>query len=53
MEEFLNEILLIIRSGDTNEVKRQKLLQYHDSDIADVFTLLEDEEKFHLSKILG
>ena len=53
MEEFLNEILLIIRSSKNNKEKYNELTQYHDSDIADVFTLLDDEEKIHLAKILG
>ena len=53
MEEFLNEILAIIRSDKSNSVKKAELLQYHDSDIADVFNNLNDEEKIHLVKILG
>ena len=53
MEEFLNEILEIIRSNKSNEEKRQALSQYHDNDIADVLNKLEDQEKIALVKILG
>ena len=53
MEEFLNELLEIIRSNKSNKVKKEELLQYHDSDIADVFNLLDDSEKLELAKILG
>ncbi len=53
MEEFLNELLEIIRSNKSNKVKKDELLQYHDSDIADVFNLLDDSEKLELAKILG
>jgi len=53
MEEFLNEILAIIRSDKSNAVKKAELSQYHDSDIADVFNNLDDDEKIRLVKILG
>lgn len=53
MEEFLNELLSIIRSKDSNKDKKTKILQYHDSDIADVFDQLDDNEKLELIKILG
>ncbi len=53
MEEFLNELLSIIRSKDSNEKKRVNILQYHDSDIADVFNQLDNNEKLELIKILG
>jgi magnesium transporter len=53
MEEFLNELLQIIRSSKTNEEKKELLEDYHDSDIADVFHELSDDEKLRLARILG
>ncbi|MDD6302540.1 MAG: magnesium transporter [Bacillales bacterium] len=53
MEEYLQEILDLVKSNlPENEIK-EKLLQYHDSDIADVFELLDDDEKLRLTRILG
>lgn len=53
MEEFLIELLEIIRSKQPNKEKKNQLLKYHDSDIADAFDCLEDHEKVSLAKILG
>lgn len=53
MEDFLKELLEIIKSNKTNNEKQEEILKYHDSDIADVFEMLDDEEKIELSKILG
>lgn len=53
MEEYLQEILDLIRSDLSDKEKKEKLLQYHDSDIADVFEQLSDEEKLELTRILG
>ena len=53
MEEFLSELLEIIKSNRTNKEKKELLEDYHDSDIADVFNELSDEEKVKLAKILG
>jgi magnesium transporter len=53
MEEFLTELLEIIKSNKSNQEKKELLEDYHDSDIADVFNELSDEEKVKLAKILG
>ncbi len=53
MNELIQEILDIVRSNISNKEKKEKLSHYHDSDVADAFEFLSDEEKATLTKILG
>ncbi len=53
MNELIQEILDIVRSNLSNAEKKEKLSHYHDSDVADAFEFLSDEEKAKLTKILG
>ena len=53
MEEYIEELLKLIRSNKTDEEIKDALNDYHDSDIADALEYLEDEEKARLTKILG
>jgi magnesium transporter len=53
MNELIQEILDIVRSNISNKEKKEKLSHYHDSDVADAFEFLTDEEKASLTKILG
>ena len=45
MDEFLNEILAIIRSDKSKEEKKELLENYHASDLADVIEKLDEEER--------
>ena len=51
--DFIQEILEIIRSNLPNEQIKEKLLEYHDSDIADVLDYLDEEERLRVARILG
>lgn len=51
--DFIQEILEIIRSNLPNEQIKEKLLEYHDSDIADVLDYLDEDERLRVAKILG
>lgn len=52
MNNYNNEILSLLRySKDNDEIKKQ-LNSYHESDIADIIPLLNEEEKNRLFKIL-
>ena len=51
--DFIQEILQIIRSNLPDHEIKEKLLEYHDSDIADVLDYLEIEERYRIAKILG
>ena len=51
--DYTEELLLIVKSTDTQEVKREKLSEYHDNDIAEIIPLLSEEERKILYKILG
>ena len=51
--DFIQEILEIIRSNLPNEQIKEKLLDYHDSDIADVLDYLDEEERLRVARILG
>ena len=42
--DFIQEILQIIRSNLPDHEIKEKLLEYHDSDIADVLDYLDVEE---------
>lgn len=53
MEEYIEELLKIIRSDMSNEEIKACLDNYHDSDIAAVLEYLDDDEKTKLLKILG
>ena len=51
--DFIQEIIKIIRSDLPDHEIKEKLLEYHDSDIADVFEYLEENEKLRIARILG
>lgn len=51
--DFIQEILEIIRSNLPNEQIKEKLLEYHDSDIADVLDYLDEDERLRVARILG
>lgn len=51
--DYREELLSIIRSSDKNEEIKEKLSDYHDSDIADVLPLLTHDERKKLYLILG
>lgn len=51
--DYSEELLAIIRSSDNAEAKREKLSNYHDSDIADVLAELTKPERIKLYKLLG
>ena len=52
MDEFLNEILAIIRSDKSKEEKKELLENYHASDLADVIEKLDEEERNEIEDIL-
>lgn len=51
--DYTEELLAIVKGSDTQKVKREKLSEYHDNDIAEVIPLLSAEERKTLYKILG
>ena len=51
--DFIQEILQIIRSNLPDQQIKEKLLEYHDSDIADVLDYLDEDERLRVAKILG
>lgn len=51
-QNYTNELLQIIRSNETNEQKKEKLLNYHENDIAQVFPYLSKIERLALYKII-
>ena len=51
-QNYTNELLQIIRSNETNEQKKEKLLNYHENDIAQVFPYLSKTERLALYKII-
>ena len=53
MEEFVSQILAIIKSDKSMKMKREELSDYHESDIADVIPFLNEEEKELLFKLLS
>lgn len=53
MDEFVKQILKIIKSQKSLKRKRDELQDYHENDIAKVIPYLTDEEKKELLKILG
>lgn len=53
MEEYISQILAIIKSNKSIKTKREELSDYHESDIADVIPFLNEKEKDLLFKILS
>ena len=53
MEQFVEEILAIIKSKKTLKEKRKLLQKYHENDIAEVIPQLSEKEKNDLFKILN
>ena len=51
--DYLQEIEEILSSSLSDQEKKEKLSQYHETDIADVLDKLEPEEQAKLHKILG
>lgn len=51
--DYTEEILLIIRSGESAEEIGEKLEDYHDNDIAQAFEFLSPAERENLYDILG
>lgn len=51
--QYLDELKQILDSNLSDEEKKNKILQYHESDIADLLDDLELEERQILYKILG
>jgi len=49
----INEVIGIIKGNESDAVKREKLNDYHENDIAEVYESLELEERKNLFKILG
>ncbi len=52
-EDIIKELEEILKSNLTDEEKREKLLQYHESDIADLTDDMEPEERQEVFHILG
>lgn len=52
MEEFVSEILEIVKSNQSIKKKREALSKYHENDIAEVIPFLSEEERVLLFKIL-
>ncbi len=51
--DYTEELLEIVKGNDSQKVKREKLSEYHDNDIAEIIPLLTEEERKTLYKILG
>ncbi|MCR5350248.1 MAG: magnesium transporter [Acholeplasmatales bacterium] len=51
--EYLEELKSILKEDISNEEKKNKILQYHESDIADLLDDLDSDERQELYKILG
>lgn len=50
---FLNEILTILRSGADSKTLNDRLSDYHDNDIAEAFEQLNENERKSLYPVLG
>lgn len=50
---FVEEIISIIRSGESDQVIADKLQDYHENDIAQSLEELSKEERLHLYSVLG
>lgn len=53
VEEFVEQILSILRSDQSLQKKKEALQDYHENDIAEVIPFLNEEEKEKLFQILG
>ena len=51
--DYLDDLKSILNSEISDEEKKTKILQYHESDIADLLNELNEEETEKLYKILG
>ena len=51
--EYFEELKNILSLPISDEEKKNKILQYHESDIADLLDELEPEERDELYRILG
>ncbi len=51
--DYTEELLQIVKSSDAQKIKREKISEYHDNDIAEIIPLLTQEERKTLYKILG
>ena len=51
--DYLQELKDILELNISSEEKKEMLLQYHESDIADILDELEDEKRKELIDILG
>ena len=52
-KKYFDEIMEILNSNLSNAEKREKILQYHENDIADVLDELEQDNRNKLYEILG
>ena len=52
-KNYLDELLKILNSSLPNEEKKTKILQYHESDIAELLDALEESDREKLYDILG
>lgn len=50
---FVEEIIAIIGSGESDEIVAEKLRDYHENDIAQSLEQLSKEERLHLYDVLG
>lgn len=53
MDNYNKELYDLIKHGEYNQDLKEKILNYHESDIADVISMLDDNEKIKLFKLLG
>ncbi len=53
MDNFDQELIELLNSKKTNEEIKDELLNYHESDIAEIIPLLNENDKLRLFKILG
>lgn len=51
--DYLFELKSILESDLSKEAKKEQLLQYHESDIADILDELDDDKRNELIEILG
>ena len=52
-KDYLVKLLEILNSNISNEEKKKQILQYHESDIADLLDALDDDKREQLYQILG
>ncbi|MCQ2543375.1 MAG: hypothetical protein MJ126_04360 [Lachnospiraceae bacterium] len=50
---FVEEIIAIIGSGESDEIVAEKLRDYHENDIAQSLEQLSKEDRLHLYDVLG